>query len=89
MKEQTFFYDSEVDRLMAATLSLAAELHITRDRNRALEALLIESGVVTREAIEAWQPSAEEQKAADAERDLMLRNVFGPLAPNAGNGATT
>ena len=83
MKEQTFFSDPAIDRLMAATVSLAAELHVTRDRNRALEALLIEAGVVTKEAIEAWQPTAEEQEVADAERDLLVRNIFGGLTAPA------
>ena len=38
LPEQTFFADPALDRLLAVTLTLAAEVQILRDRVRALEA---------------------------------------------------
>ncbi len=38
LPEQVFFADPALDRLLAVTLTLAAEVHILRDRVRALEA---------------------------------------------------
>ena len=77
---QTFFSDPAIDRLVNVTLSLAAEVQILRDRQRALESLLRRSGIVSPEQIEGWQPEYPERIAADTEKDLFVRNVLGPLA---------
>lgn len=78
--KQTFFSDPAIDRLVNVTLSLAAEVQVLRDRQRALESLLRRSGIVATEQIEGWQPEDAERLAADAEKDLFVRNVLGPLA---------
>jgi hypothetical protein len=80
MHTQTFFADPSVDRLLAMTVALAAEVHILRDRNRALEGVLRDKGLIEAAEIEAWQPAAGDQAASDAERDLFVRSVLDPLA---------
>ena len=68
MSEQQFFQDPAVDSLLEALLGLAAELHVTRTRQRALESLLSRSGVVADEALANWAPSPEEAEALELER---------------------
>ena len=72
MIEQTFFDDPAVDRLMRINLLLAAELHVTRDRLRSLEAILEEQGLVDAAAVERLVFSEAQQAAADAERDRLI-----------------
>jgi hypothetical protein len=78
--KQTFFNDPAIDRLVNVALALAAEVQILRDRQRAMESLLRRHGVVAPEQIEGWEPDEAERAAANAERDLFVRNVLGPLA---------
>ena len=78
--KQTFFSDPAIDRLVNATLSLAAEVQSLRDRQRALESLLHRSGVVAAEQIEGWLPDDAERVAADTEKELFVKNVLGPFA---------
>lgn len=79
MKEQTFFSDPAIDRLMTTVLALAGEVHVSRTRQRALESLLVKANVITPEALEAWQPSAPERAQAEAELAQMVRQLFQPL----------
>jgi|JI10StandDraft_1071094.scaffolds.fasta_scaffold833743_2 hypothetical protein len=78
--KQTFFNDPAIDRLVNVALALAAEVQLLRDRQRAMESLLRRQGVVAPEHIESWEPDDAEHAAAEAERDLFVRNVLGPLA---------
>jgi hypothetical protein len=77
---QDFFADPALDRLVAVTLSLAAELQVLRDRQRALEGVLRARGLDLAAEIEAWEPDPAEQAGIDAERDVFVRQVLEPLA---------
>jgi hypothetical protein len=79
MHIQTFFADPSVDRLLAMTVALAAEVHILRDRNRALEGVLRARGLIEEAEIEAWQPAPADQPALDAERERYVRSVLDPV----------
>ncbi len=46
MKEQQFFKDPAIDRLMGMVMALAAEVYILRDRTRALEEILENNGLL-------------------------------------------
>ncbi|MEW5424911.1 hypothetical protein [Amorphus sp. 3PC139-8] len=66
--EQTFFDDQAVDRLLAMVMTMAAELHVTRDRLATLE-ILLESGTpVTAKALDEFVPSEAQQEKLDAAR---------------------
>lgn len=77
---QTFFDDPALDRLVAMTVALAAEVQVLRDRQRALEAVLERHGIPAREEIEGWEPNETQQREFEAEDDLYVRAVLGPLA---------
>lgn len=75
-----FFRDPTVDRLMEVTMELAAELWVSRRRERLLERALIERGVLPADALELRAPSDDERAALRAERDALLGRVFGALS---------
>jgi phosphoglycolate phosphatase-like HAD superfamily hydrolase len=68
-KRPWFFQDPDVERLLNVVMALAMELAVTRQRLDALERLLAARGLLAREAIENFAPSAEEER----ERQQMLR----------------
>ena len=86
--EQTFFEDPAIDRLLAMVMTLAAELHVTRDRLATLE-MLLESGTpVTPQALDTFAPTAEQAARLDAMRkDLTSEMMFCTLGVEASLGA--
>jgi hypothetical protein len=75
-----FFRDPAVDRLMEVVMELAAELWVSRRRERLLEAALVERGVLAADALELRVLSDSERADLRAERDALLGRVFGVLA---------
>ncbi len=78
MKEQQFFKDPAIDRLMGMVMALAAELYILRDRNQALEEVLESTGLLTPGAIENHRPAAS-RESQTAERDAFIARLMEPL----------
>jgi hypothetical protein len=74
MKEQIFFKDPAVDRVMGVVMQLASEVYILKDRNRALEKLLEEKGIVAPEAIENSL-----EKISAEEREEFIARIFEPV----------
>jgi hypothetical protein len=74
--EQTFFDDPAVDRLLAMVMTLAAELHATKDRLAALESLLAASGTLDRAALDRFAPTAEQKAEFDAEREAFVHDLM-------------
>ncbi|GIU82804.1 MAG: hypothetical protein D6687_05230 [Acidobacteria bacterium] len=74
MKEQTFFNDPAVDRLMGVVFQLASEVYILKDRVKALEKLLEENGIIPAEAVEN---SAE--VLSPEEREKFINRIFEPI----------
>lgn len=72
-------YNTTLDRLMGVVMALAAEVYILRDRNRILEELLQEAGVLKPGAIEDYQPSPQARQAQTTERDAFVARVLSPI----------
>ncbi len=68
--EQTFFEDPALDRAFAVVMALATEVYVLRNRQRALERMLDDQGVVSRADLDTAPGDAE--RAADTED----RNAF-------------
>jgi hypothetical protein len=66
--EQTFFADPATDRLLAMVMTLAAELHVTRDRLACLEMLLEARGVLPAGALDGFVPDPGQAARLDAAR---------------------
>ena len=58
-KRPTYFKDSDTDRLMSILMAVAGELAVTRERMDTLERLLQANGLLTREAIDGYEPDTE------------------------------
>jgi hypothetical protein len=65
-KRPQFFADPAVERVLAITMALVAELAVARERIDTLERVLITSGHLAPDAIEAFVPDAAAQSARDA-----------------------
>ncbi len=59
----TFMADPALDHMMTALVSISTELWVQARRMKITERLLEDHGKVTREMIESYQPSAEEEAA--------------------------
>jgi len=66
--EQTFFDDPALDRVLAMVMTLAAELHVTRDRLGTLERMIERGEAVSPAALDAHVPGPDEKAALDAAR---------------------
>ncbi len=78
MKEQVFFKDDAIDRLMGVVTVLASEVYILRDRLKAIETLLDKKGFLTLEEIEKCPSGLE-----PSERDRFIERLFDPILQKA------
>jgi hypothetical protein len=69
------------ERWVPAMLALARELWVLRDRQRVLEQLLAERGVLPAGAADQWQPDATQQAAIDAECRRFVQSLVAEIGP--------
>lgn len=81
--DQTFFADPALDRAMGVIMALATEVYVLRDRMRALEAHLVEAGVVAEGALES-EPTPEALAAAAGDRAAFVAHLLEPLLGETG-----
>jgi hypothetical protein len=74
MKEQTFFKDEAIDRILGVVMQLAGEVYILKDRNQALEKILAEKGFVFPEEIDN-----SDTKIDTAEREAFINRILEPI----------
>jgi hypothetical protein len=70
--KRPYFLDPEVERVLAIAMAAVQELAVARERIDTLERLLEAKGIVTREEIEGFVPSAEQA----AERGLWTQEYL-------------
>jgi hypothetical protein len=83
----SFLGNPVLDNLIHTVIALGTELWAVKRRNKIVESLLAAKKPVTREAIEAYVPTPEEEKAWQAERDAMIKATYGSFATNVGGVA--
>jgi len=88
--EPAFLPHPLMDQLLQTVIALGAELWIERDRRMALEAVLIERGVIDAGTIENHRPCEDEQTARSAARSALVERTLGglkdiPAGENAGD----
>ena len=71
-----FFSDPDIDRLLAITVRLMTEHSVLTERVRTLESLLIESGVISRDQLESFEPSPEQDAEWAQERFRLIKDVL-------------
>ncbi len=74
MKEQTFFADPALDRILGVVTALAGEVYVLRDRVRTLERVL--QGVLDPAALDAFEPTPEHRRLDERDRDAFVERVF-------------
>lgn len=82
-KKPQYFSDPAIDKLLSITMTLAAELSVTRDRLDTVERLLARRRVLALEDVDAYEPDAAAEAQREARRqaylDRVLRAVQGEL----------
>lgn len=73
-----------VDQLASAFLNLGAEFWVMRRRMLVLEKFLSEKGAYDPAALEAYEPTPEEQREWEAQRDAFIRRTFSVLTQEVG-----
>jgi hypothetical protein len=88
-RNSVFLGNPVLDNMMHAILALSAEVWADKRRLKVIEALMAAKHEVTPASIEAYVPTAEQDAAWTAERDLMIKMTFGALvtAPGAPSGS--
>ena len=75
----TYIADPLLDTTVRMVVELAAQVWVERERRLALEAMLIERGVLTTEASENWAPPPAHQDKLKQERARFIEDVFKEL----------
>jgi len=71
-----FFSDPEIDRLLAIIVRLMTEHSVLSERVKALESLLFESGAITREALDAFEPNETQDAEWGQDRFRLIKDVL-------------
>ncbi|MDG2461824.1 MAG: hypothetical protein P8M73_13165 [Luminiphilus sp.] len=71
-----FFSDPEIDRLLAIIVRLMTEHSVLSERVKSLETLLIESGTITREALDAFEADEEQEAEWAQARFQLIKDVL-------------
>jgi hypothetical protein len=74
-----YFENEVIDHLLGIVLELGAELWVVRDRQAFTEELLREKGIDLGERLQHGRPSEALQAALKAEREAMIKRVYGRL----------
>ena len=75
LDEQTFFEDPALDRAFGVVIALATEVYVLRNRQRALESLLEENGLLNRSSLDA-EPSDEERLNEKNDRKAFTQGLM-------------
>lgn len=76
--------DHHVDQLTTAFLNLGAEFWTMRRRLLVLEKFLSVRGVFDPATLEAYEPTPDEQREWEAQRDAFIRRTFSVLTQEVG-----
>ena len=70
----------DIDKLGDALIALTHEVWVLRDRQKVLERLLADAGVLTPDAVQAFQPDDSLNAELSAEREALINNVLRALS---------
>lgn len=78
--EAVFLGNPLMDDMMTSIIALGAEVWANRRRTRIIELLMEKEGAVTREMIEAYVPTEDEEAEMRKERDAFIQLTYGHIA---------
>ncbi|MFT4591162.1 MAG: hypothetical protein ACI80M_000476 [Gammaproteobacteria bacterium] len=70
----------DIDKLGDALIALTHEVWVLRDRQKVLERLLADAGVLAPDAVQGFQPDDSLNAELSAEREALINNVLGALS---------
>ena len=73
--EQQFFDNPALDRAFGVVIALATEVYVLRDRQRAIERALANTGTIDLDTLNA-EPSDEERVANKLDRDEFVKHLM-------------
>jgi hypothetical protein len=74
--EYDYFGIPHVSKLVDLILQLGTDLHVTGQRVRALEMLLVRNGTLTPGAVDTFEPDTREQVDLDTARDRLMERIL-------------
>jgi len=74
--EFDYLRDRQISKLVDLVLQLATEVHVSRQRELALEALLVRHGVLKPGEVDQYRPTEEEARVLDRERDGLTNRLI-------------
>ncbi|SHK98714.1 hypothetical protein SAMN05443637_115179 [Pseudonocardia thermophila] len=74
--EFDYLRDRQVSKLLDLVLQLATEVHVSRQRERALEALLVRHGVLKAGEVDQFRPSEDEAQVLDREKNGLTNRLI-------------
>ncbi len=78
-RNSVFLGNPLLDGMVTAIMALGAEVWANKRRLKVIESLMAAKREVTPAAIEAYVPSPEEERGWEAERDQLVKLMFGSL----------
>ncbi len=75
----SFLGNVHIDNIMTALIAMGAEIWTDRRRIRVLESLLEKKGV-SRDMVEQYVPSSDEESTWKKEREVLVDRMFGQFA---------
>jgi hypothetical protein len=69
-----------LDRMMSVILDLATQLYVVQDRLALLETTLEEKRLLSRQQMDDWQPSPDQQQDIRRRRDEFITSILHSLA---------
>jgi hypothetical protein len=74
--EFDFFENPQISKLFDLVLELGMDLHVTTNRLRALEMLLIRKGELTADQLDGFIPNEGEKLSLDIKRDEFMARLM-------------
>jgi hypothetical protein len=75
--------ETDMDRLGQAIITLTRELWVMKDRQRILEAVLADAGLLDSVAVDAYEPDESLEEELKAERQKLINEIIRALAVSA------
>jgi hypothetical protein len=69
-----------LDKMMGVILELAAQVYVMKDRQAITELFLEEHNIVSRDQLDKWEPTPEQQIEIRKRRDEFMASVFRPIS---------
>lgn len=77
--DDVFLRDAALDNVMSTVIALGSEFWALQKRMNVVETLLEEKGTVSKDMIESYRPTEEDQAAWEEQRDRFIKRVYGFL----------